>query len=173
MYKKLEDMNLKAGDVVILRQWLDGDGWRLGERYKVNADITRVDRMDGTKGCFHIGASGALFEKEITAVDLTKITTPLGILKEQDPATYDALIKHGGPYQCFCYNDGEYGWVERTDISTTTHQALAWRVKPVVTEWFLNLYDSYTSIAYKTREEADKAAARARLKCIKVVEAKD
>jgi hypothetical protein len=174
MYKKLKDMNLKAGDVVILRQWSSGGGGLgLGERYKVNADITKADRMDGTQGWFGIDTNHALFEKEVTTVDLTKITTPLGVLKEQDPATYYALIKHGGPYQCFCYNDGEYGWVERTDISTTTHQALAWRVKPVVTEWFLNIYDSYSSIAYKTREEADKAAARARLKCIKVVEAKD
>ena len=176
MYKKLKDMNLKAGDVVILRQWSSGGGGLgLGERYKVNADITKADRMDGTQGWFGIDTNHALFEKEITTVDLTKITTPLGVLKEQDPATYYALIKHGGPYQCFCQDlyGPDYKWQDRDDLGILSRPALAWRVKPEPNGWFLNIYDSYTSIAYKTREEADKAAARARLKCIKVVEAKD
>lgn len=174
MYKRLKDMNLKAGDVVILRGWSDGSQWRVGERYKVNADITKAERMDGTTGWFHIGASDALFEKEITTVDLSKITTPLGILKDEDPDTYNALIKHGGPYQCFAqdlYNP-EYKWQDRTDIQPLDRHALAWRVKPEATEWFLNIY-STSVYAYDTQEQADIAASGRRLKCIRVVEAKD
>lgn len=169
MYKRLKDLKLKAGDVVILRSWLGGSDWRLGERYKVSADLTKAERTDGTAGWFHIGTSTALFEKEVTTVDLTKITTPLAILKDEDPDTYNALIEHGGPYQCFCQRDGEFCWNDR---SLNTHQALAWRVKPEATEWFLNIYATAV-YAYDTREEADKAASSRRLKCVKVVEAKD
>jgi hypothetical protein len=174
MYKKLKDMNLKAGDVVVLRSWQDGSEWRLGERYKVNADITKAERTDGTAGWFNIGTSSALFEKEITTVDLSKITTPLGILKDEDPDTYNALIKHGGPYQCYAQDlcGKEYKWQDRTDIKPLDRHALAWRVKPEATEWFLNIY-STSVYAYDTREEADIASSARRLKCIRVVEAKD
>jgi len=33
--------------------------------------------------------------------DLTNITTPIGLLRQLDPETAEALIAHGGPYECF------------------------------------------------------------------------
>lgn len=62
-------------------------------------------------------------------IDLTKITTPFGLL---DDDTKDALTAHGGPYEAFCQRGHLFCWRESGEggISIDTHQALAWRVKP-------------------------------------------
>jgi hypothetical protein len=54
--------------------------------------------------------------------DLTKITTPFGLLDEE---TRQALVAHGGPYEFFTYNGD---WVE--DVNFTGLPAKTYRVKP-------------------------------------------
>lgn len=53
--------------------------------------------------------------------DLTKITTPFGLL---DPETQEALKAHGGPYEC--WDGGKWlGWVYPSWLGDNTY-----RVKP-------------------------------------------
>lgn len=77
--------------------------------------------------------------------DLTKITTPLGLLDEETRA---ALTAHGGPYERYCY--GSY-WEEVGQINENW-DATIYRVKPQPPkprEWWLVL-----PIAKDTEAEA-------------------
>lgn len=61
-------------------------------------------------------------------IDLTKITTPFGLL---DAETQEALRAHGGPYECFRQFGGRYDWGPTIgDMTADIYQAIAWRVKP-------------------------------------------
>lgn len=61
-------------------------------------------------------------------IDLTKITTPFGLL---DKETQDALRAHGGPYEWFSCEAGVALWVDDRDPDETFQYAhLAIRVKP-------------------------------------------
>lgn len=55
--------------------------------------------------------------------DLTKITTPFGLLDEE---TQDALMAHGGPYEVFCDN----GTWSKHD-SPVWFGGITYRVKPL------------------------------------------
>lgn len=55
--------------------------------------------------------------------DLTKITTPFGLL---DEATQNALLAHGGPYEVWSHGAR---WVE-TAVPPKDADAFVWRVKP-------------------------------------------
>ena len=55
--------------------------------------------------------------------DLTKITTPFGLL---DEATQNALLAHGGPYEVWSHGAR---WVE-TAVPPKAADAFVWRVKP-------------------------------------------
>lgn len=74
---------------------------------------------------------------DVQQVDLTKITTPFGLL---DDATREALIAHGGPYEHY----GSEGWLN------TTHKHGVWcpwhvfRVKPQPEEEALEI-DAWVS----------------------------
>ncbi len=69
-------------------------------------------------------------------VDLTAITTPLGLL---DEATREALIAHGGPYEKYV----EQGWEEIT--WPAWNSSTVYRVKqqpPKPREWWMRLDES-------------------------------
>jgi hypothetical protein len=55
-------------------------------------------------------------------VDLTKITTPFGLL---DTETQEALKAHGGPYESY-----DLSWVWRAVGEPSWQKHLAYRVKP-------------------------------------------
>ena len=59
-------------------------------------------------------------------MDLTKITTPFGLLDEvYGPGTADALKAHGGPYEIYCSNGQWSHWGPAPFAPSTTY-----RVKP-------------------------------------------
>ena len=77
-------------------------------------------------------------------IDLTKITTPFGLLGE---ATQSALHAHGGPYELF---NGEK-WVEAEHLAAWPH--LVYRVKPAPPkprEWWAAFSQSGTHIGLWT-----------------------
>ena len=83
--------------------------------------------------------------------DLTKLTTPYGLL---DDATREALKAHGGPYEMY----DERGW---RDISNPRFAGgNTYRVKPSPPkprEWWVNVYpDRMGDTAYRSPEDADK-----------------
>lgn len=97
--------------------------------------------------------------------DLTKITTPFGLL---DAETQKALQEHCGPFEFYDYRGL---W---SDIgSGEWFPSLAYRVKPQPPkprEWWANIYPG-VGFMHATKAEADKnSSGMGRLECIKVVE---
>ena len=73
-------------------------------------------------------------------MDLTKITTPFGLL---DEATQEALMAHGGPYQVW---GGISGWndCERSLKRAPWRNSFVYRVKPTPPEprkWWITTFD--------------------------------
>ena len=70
--------------------------------------------------------------------DLTKITTPLGLLDEE---TQEALRAHGGPYETW---NSQGGWRDWTEYGSPEfdYTNLVYRVKPAPPkprEWWLSI----------------------------------
>jgi len=81
--------------------------------------------------------------------DLTKITTPFGLL---DAETQEALKAHGGPYEVL----NNAGWSERE--APTWVGWMTYRVKPQPPkprEWWVTMYDG---AVWDKREQAEKHA---------------
>jgi hypothetical protein len=98
--------------------------------------------------------------------DLTKITTPFGLL---DEATKKALRAAGEPYQ-------RYIWEQWEDCgrSPTFYPDMTYRLKPQPPkprEFWLNLYGKCkVGSYYSTKEDADYFATPDRVACIQVRE---
>lgn len=104
------------------------------------------------------------------AVDLTKITTPLGLL---DEATRERLKAHGGPYEFF----GLHGWEEYARPMWWDNSTYRVRPEPVEPpkprEWWLVIrFDGTVFDAAETQAEAiSKMKAAGYEKLIRVREA--
>ena len=94
--------------------------------------------------------------------DLTKITTPYGLL---DPETQAALREYEGPKEVYVCP----GW-EPAGRVMYYHQV--YRAKPQPREWWLNVYEGATT-AYDTKAQADRQATPTRLACVRVREVID
>ena len=84
-------------------------------------------------------------------IDLTKITTPYGLL---DEATQNALREHGGPYERYSL-DNE--WVAVDSLTRVGWPATVYRVKsepPKPREWWMVLAQDGTPLPYDTFTEA-------------------
>lgn len=82
--------------------------------------------------------------------DLTKITTPYGLL---DKATQDALKAHPGPIEFY----NQRGW-EPVIGKPCWNEWLAYRAKPAPREWWVNEYDDGLGALLSSIDEADTVA---------------
>jgi len=99
--------------------------------------------------------------------DLTKITTPFGLL---DVKTQQALRDHlaaGGEVEVF-----NNGWREIVGADFYFGSPVTYRAKPKPLEFWLNEYSDGRYV-YLTKQEADEAANIDRLRCIRLIEAPD
>ena len=95
-------------------------------------------------------------------IDLTKITTPFGLL---DAETQKALMKHGGPYEVYYGNyNGDGGWVERDSITFVSGSATVIRVKPEPRKpreiWVNEYSEGLSKVFHASQEIADDWASR-------------
>jgi len=104
--------------------------------------------------------------------DLTKITTPFGLL---DAETQEALRHHrnsGGELEV--YNNG---WREIVGADFYFGSLVTYRAKPKPLEFWVNEYPhglgEYFGARYPTKEFADKNASTDRIRCIRLIEAPD
>jgi hypothetical protein len=99
--------------------------------------------------------------------DLTKITTPFGLL---DAQTQQALRDHhyvgGGTVEIF-----HNGWTEIHDPSFSS--SATYRAKPKPLEFWVNQYNWGFGRLYPTKAEAEKKADPERIRCIRLIEAPD
>lgn len=98
-------------------------------------------------------------------MDLTKITTPFGLLP---PETQKALKEHGGPYEAYII-DGTWNTISQPQWQ----KSCAYRVRPEPPkprEIWVNVYPAWEGAHHRSREEADRAAESNRTKCVKFVE---
>lgn len=96
--------------------------------------------------------------------DLTKITTPFGLL---DPETQEALKAHGGWIEYYTPN----GWVLSTNplwLPATTYRVKPEPPKP--REFWVNVYPGDWHYTYDSREAADRVACTHRIACMHVRE---
>lgn len=88
--------------------------------------------------------------------DLTKITTPFGLLDDAyGPGTQDALKAHGGPYEFWRGKDNT--WYTPFGAGPLWFSADIYRVKPTPPkprEWW-----GFCKSLHDTREEAEKSLA--------------
>ncbi len=111
-------------------------------------------------------------------IDLTKITTPFGLLEDK---TQQALRDHfaaGGKVEIFtntCW-DAVGAWVEPY-CAPSFDPVIALRAKPKPLEFWVNEYPhglgEYFGARYPTKEFADKNASTDRIRCIRLIEAPD
>lgn len=89
-------------------------------------------------------------------MDLTKITTPFGLL---DDATREALEAHGGPYEWYCGGD----WRDDEDPEYSFRaKDIVVRVKPLPPkprEWWVNLRNGVLIASSTCREDFPVKAA--------------
>ena len=102
-------------------------------------------------------------------IDLTKITTPFGLL---DAQTQQALRDHfaaGGEVEVF-----NNGWHEAvgTDF-LNLGSPVTYRAKPKPLELWVNEYDWGFGGVHQTKAELDALAHPARRRCIRLIEAPD
>ena len=97
--------------------------------------------------------------------DLTKITTPYGLLDEK---TREALKAHGGPYQH--YDWSSECWVPIGHESPGWFKSTTYRVKPtlLVYERWVNMYPGGEEIGFTTKEIADTHASGDRIACLHI-----
>ena len=95
--------------------------------------------------------------------DLTKITTPFGLLDEE---TRKALREYEGDVELYLSD----GWLAKSMPTWFSH--FVYRAKPQPREWWLNVYEGATT-AYDTKAQADRQATPARLACVRVREVID
>lgn len=95
--------------------------------------------------------------------DLTKITTPFGLL---DAETQEALKAHGGPIEAFMANGT---W--EVAHATSWYASVTYRVKPKPPkprEVWLNEYPQGLSAScWATRDDADCAFAESRIRVVR------
>ena len=98
--------------------------------------------------------------------DLTKITTPFGLLDEE---TRKALREYEGDVELYLSD----GWLAKSMPTWFSH--FVYRAKPQPPkprEWWLNVYGNGCH-AHRTQEQADYLAATNRLACVHVREVID
>ncbi len=101
-------------------------------------------------------------------IDLTKITTPFGLLEDETQKALHDHLAAGGEVEVF-----NNGWHDVVHADFCFTSPVTYRAKPKPLEFWVNEYNRGFGRLYPTKAEAEKKADPDRIRCIRLIEAPD
>jgi hypothetical protein len=100
--------------------------------------------------------------------DLTKITSPFGLLEDKTQKALHDHLAAGGEVEVF-----NNGWHDVVGADFCFASPVTYRAKPKPLEFWVNQYNWGFPYLHRTKAEADTLAHPARIRCIRLIEAPD